>query len=109
MTNEFIFQTGELIWKHDTGGSVSSTPAYCNVQNTAVVVTPTAERSIYAFNAQTGEVRWNKSVSSPVYSSPGIVEDDANSFVIVAEVLGMVHCFSMSDGEEVCVDKYYIK
>lgn len=90
-----------MIWKYKTTGAILSTPVFCSVQNTVLLVVVTLDGNIFVFNSNTGEVKWNNTVSSAVFSSPAIIDDGANSLVIITEVLGIVHCFIVSSGEEV--------
>lgn len=95
------FQTGKLIWKHKTPSAILPTPVHCCIKNTILLVVVTLHGNVIVLSSDTGEVKWNTMVSSAVFSSPAIIEDAENSFVVVAEVLGIVHCFDVSNGEEV--------
>jgi len=61
-------QTGGLLWKTQTGGAVSSAPAYWS--GTLFVGDSTG--ILYALKIQTGEQLWNYQTGGPISSSPAV-------------------------------------
>jgi outer membrane protein assembly factor BamB len=65
--------TGEELWRFETGGSVMSSPAVDGDESTVVV--GSGDGNLYAVDAETGEEVWRHDIGSPVTGSPALVDD----------------------------------
>lgn len=63
-------QTGALVWKAQTGGAVSSAPAYWS----DTLFVGDANGALYALKSQTGERQWTYQSGGSISSSPAVDE-----------------------------------
>ena len=67
-TDESIEPPFRLLWKVETGGAVTSSPAVSN----GIVYVGSSDSNLYVIDASTGEVRWTYETDAPVRSSPSV-------------------------------------
>ncbi len=70
----FSARTGDLAWRHKTGGYVYSSPAVSPARG-GTVYAGSYDGKLYAFNARTGDVRWTRDVGGRISGGPQVVGD----------------------------------
>jgi outer membrane protein assembly factor BamB len=89
-------QDGHLIWSTKLGaGSIYSSPCVARAVYAAAL-----DGTCASLAENDGHFLWKCKLDSPVFSSPAVIQDE--TAVVFAEVSGLVHCFSVEEGKEVC-------
>lgn len=70
----FSARTGDLAWRHKTGGYVYSSPAVSPARG-GTVYAGSYDGRLYAFSARTGDVRWTRDVGGRISGGPQVVGD----------------------------------
>ncbi|KAG8248869.1 hypothetical protein J6590_032442 [Homalodisca vitripennis] len=84
-----------LVWRHNMGGIIVTTPLHLPALGLVVVVSLGGQ--VVALKCASGEVKWDATLLSPVFSSPCVVA----GVVVMAEVEGTLHAFLPESGVEV--------
>jgi len=93
----FSVQDGHLVWSAKLAtGSIYSSPCVARA-----VYAATLDGTCSSLAEDDGSLLWNFKLNSPVFSSPAVIQGE--SAVLFAEVSGIVHCFSVAEGKEVCL------
>jgi outer membrane protein assembly factor BamB len=88
-------QDGHLIWSAKLGdGSIYSSPCVARAVYAAAL-----DGTCSSLAEDDGHVLWKHKLESPVFSSPAMILDE--SAVLFAEVSGVIHCLSVTEGKEV--------
>jgi outer membrane protein assembly factor BamB len=88
-----------MIWSAKLGeGSICSSP--CVVQ---AVYAAALDGTCSSLAEDDGHIIWKHKLKSPVFSSPAVIQDE--SAVLFAEVSGIIHCLSVSEGKEVILSQ----
>jgi len=88
-------QDGNLVWSAKLGdGSIYSSPCVARAVYAAAL-----DGTCSALAEDDGHILWTHKFGSPVFSSPAVIHDESS--VLFAEVSGIIHCLSVTDGKEV--------
>lgn len=88
-------QDGNLIWSAKLGdGSIYSSPCVAKAVYAAAL-----DGTCSSLAEDDGHILWMHKLGSPVFSSPAVIHNE--SAVLFAEVSGIIHCLSVTDGKEV--------
>jgi outer membrane protein assembly factor BamB len=83
------------MWSAKLGdGSIYSSPCVARAVYAAAL-----DGTCSSLAEDDGHVLWKQKLESPVFSSPAVIEDE--SVVLFAEVSGVIHCLSGTEGKEV--------
>jgi len=77
--------TGELVWKYNTGGRVDASPVVVGDR----VLVANMRGDLFLLDRKTGEPSWTYELGTPVYSNPAVVSNR----IYVAGDDGRVYCF----------------
>jgi outer membrane protein assembly factor BamB len=86
-------ETGEFVWRFQTGGSIYSSPAVVDGK----VYIGSDDGNVYCLDASTGAKLWNYQTGESVSSSPAI----SNGKVYVGSGDFNVYCLSADDGSKI--------
>lgn len=84
--------TGELLWKFQTGGPITSSPALWN----RTLYFGSEDSFFYAVNIDTHKLRWKYRTDGPIFSSPAIAEE----IVFFGSTDGIFYALDALTGEE---------
>lgn len=92
----FGLRSGELAWRHRTGGYVYSSPAVSAAQGGSVFV-GSYDKSIYSLNARNGSVRWRHRTGGRIVGGPAVIGN-----LVFYSDLGTrsTHALGVNTGEE---------
>lgn len=98
---------GSVVWKRCLGEkSVYASPMLLNANGIGAddVLLCTLDGTVARFDATDGRVMWRKRFDSPIFATPAVAVErttDNHTTVILAEVVGLVHCVRAADGAPV--------
>jgi outer membrane protein assembly factor BamB len=93
-------QTGDLVWRFKTSGSVISTPA-CHASSgdnsySAMICFGSTNGRLYALESDSGSVIWEFDAGAGIYTSPAI----KNGKVFFGSSKGELHALNLNDGSQ---------
>ncbi|XP_047113580.1 beta-alanine-activating enzyme isoform X1 [Schistocerca piceifrons] len=92
-------QDGTSLWSCELSrGGICGSP--CVNSHIGLIFAGTLDGTIAAVEETSGQVVWQRHLSAPIFSSPVTFHQPDYSVVVVAEVLGIVHCYGASKGDE---------
>jgi outer membrane protein assembly factor BamB len=88
-------RTGELVWKHGTGGAIGGIPAVSD----GTVYAGSGDHLLYAMEATTGRLRWTAATGGTIVSSAAV----ANGVAYIGSADHNLYAFDAATGEELWV------
>lgn len=86
-------ESGAVLWRTDTGGSVSDK----TVNNSELVYAGSFDNQVFALDMQSGDIRWTARAEASVWGAPLFVEGN----VFFADLNGNVYAVDAQSGETI--------